>query len=58
MAALINVVLRDLYCGASIISVRYAVTVAHCARPVDETGLLVGDHDITTGNLQTFDHFY
>lgn len=56
MAALINVVLRDLYCGASIISNRYALTVAHCARPAEETGLLVGDHDISTGNVTLRKH--
>lgn len=51
MAALINVVLKDLYCGSSIIAAKYAVTAAHCVRPVDQTGLLVGDHDISTGKI-------
>lgn len=54
MAALINVVIRDLYCGASIISNRYAITVAHCVRPAAETALLVGDHDISTGKTVMF----
>lgn len=49
MAALVNVAHNQIYCGASIISIKYTLTAAHCAKPVEEILLLVGDHDITTG---------
>lgn len=50
MAALIEISVRDVTCGASIIASKYAITAAHCIRqPPSSYGLLVGDHDISTG---------
>ncbi|XP_055606902.1 venom serine protease-like isoform X2 [Uranotaenia lowii] len=51
MAAMIDVKTRIVVCGASIISDFYALTAAHCLlqRTVDDTALLVGDHNLTTG---------
>lgn len=51
MAGIINILIREVHCGASIISNRYALTAAHCSRPVNELALLVGDHDISTGRM-------
>lgn len=52
MSALIDLPNRNLYCGSTIISNRYALTAAHCVinRVATNLGLLVGDHDISTGN--------
>ncbi|XP_069676163.1 venom serine protease 34-like [Periplaneta americana] len=46
MAALLDLHYDQLYCGATIIAKRYAVTAAHCAiyKNVENIGLLVGDH--------------
>lgn len=53
MAGIIDGIERELFCGATIISHRYAVTAAHCMHKKNayEIGLLVGDHDITLGML-------
>lgn len=52
MAALIDLSNKNLYCGATIIAKRFGLTVAHCVRNkvAQNIGLLVGDHDISTGN--------
>lgn len=59
MAGLVDALNRDLYCGATIISNRYAITAAHCMidRNASQTGLLVGDHDISTGKCKKCDVF-
>ncbi|XP_044744420.1 venom serine protease-like isoform X2 [Coccinella septempunctata] len=51
MSALVDSELGSLYCGAAIISQRYAVTAAHCltSKLPKNIGLLVGDHNISTG---------
>ncbi|XP_058462888.1 venom serine protease-like [Malaya genurostris] len=51
MAALIDVKTRTVMCGAVIISDFHALTAAHCLvhRTVDDTVLLLGDHNLTTG---------
>jgi len=40
------------YCGATIVSSKFCVTAAHCLRvtTVANTGIIVGDNDISTGS--------
>ncbi|XP_053685056.1 venom serine protease-like, partial [Sabethes cyaneus] len=51
MAGLVSTAERNVFCGATIISNRHAVTAAHClkGRKISATALLVGDHDLSTG---------
>jgi secreted trypsin-like serine protease len=51
MAAVVDIQIRDVICGASVISNRYCLTAAHCVlnRQTAYTAILVGDHDISTG---------
>lgn len=51
MAALIDFQIRELFCGTTIIARRYTMSAAHCLlnKQTDMTGVLVGDHDISTG---------
>lgn len=53
MAGLVNLETRELYCGASIIATKYAITAAHCLtnRLAQNLALLVGDHNINTGRV-------
>ncbi|XP_025073849.1 venom serine protease 34-like [Pogonomyrmex barbatus] len=51
MAGLVDFSRRDVYCGATIISEKYVLTAAHCLtdRDTSNMGILVGDHDLSTG---------
>ncbi|EAT41697.1 AAEL006692-PA [Aedes aegypti] len=51
MAGLVSLSARNVFCGATIISNRHALTAAHCltGQKITNTALLVGDHDLSTG---------
>ncbi|XP_076243634.1 venom serine protease 34-like [Calliopsis andreniformis] len=51
MCGLVDSVLREIYCGCTIISPTYVVTAAHCfgERSIDILGVVVGEHDPSTG---------
>jgi len=51
MAGLVDPFLGDVFCGATIISVKHVLTAAHCLtdRNPNRMGVLVGDHDLSTG---------
>ncbi|XP_065076544.1 venom serine protease-like isoform X2 [Ochlerotatus camptorhynchus] len=52
MAGLVNLSGRRVFCGATIISNRHALTAAHClaGQKIASTALLVGDHDLSIGS--------
>ncbi|XP_044265432.1 ovochymase-1-like [Tribolium madens] len=52
MAAMVDRWTFDAFCGASIISDRYALTAAHCIlrKTPEDFALLVGDHNMTSGD--------
>ena len=51
MAALVDVQIKDLFCGTTVIARRYTMSAAHCLlnKQIAFTGVLVGDHDVSTG---------
>ncbi|XP_024867062.1 venom serine protease 34-like [Temnothorax curvispinosus] len=66
MAGLVDPLRKELYCGATIISERHVITAAHCLtdRQTNNVGVLVGDHDLSTGadtnasRIYTVSRFY
>lgn len=53
MCGLIDSTMKVIYCGCTIISQQYVLTAAHCIEGKDITriGVVVGEHDVTTGNF-------
>lgn len=51
MAGIVDADERSVFCGSTIISVRYVLTAAHCMtnRNYTRLGVLVGDHDLNSG---------
>lgn len=51
MGGLIDPLVGEVYCGATIISSYYALTAAHCLnnRIENQLGLLVGAHNVSNG---------
>ncbi|XP_063701383.1 venom serine protease-like [Culicoides brevitarsis] len=60
MAVLVDLTSRSQYCGGLIITNRFAVTAVHCIenRNPSQSGLLVGDHDYTTGSDTPYSALY
>lgn len=54
MAGLVDFTKRFLFCGATIITPRHVLTAAHCVTQYvdnyDILGIIVGEHDISTGD--------
>lgn len=52
MCGLVDSTLKMIYCGCTIISQQYILTAAHCIerRDTNTIGVIVGEHDVTTGN--------
>lgn len=52
MAGLVDVPMRELYCGATIISNKHVLTAAHCVdkKNISTIAVVVGEHDVKTGN--------
>ncbi|XP_076672207.1 venom serine protease 34 [Andrena cerasifolii] len=51
MVGFVDIQLRSVYCGGTIIATTYVLSAAHCFtnRNIQELGALVGEHDWTTG---------
>ncbi|XP_017756045.1 PREDICTED: venom serine protease 34-like [Eufriesea mexicana] len=51
MAGIVDVVLRRVFCGSTLIAKKYVVTAAHCLlnKEVSILGILLGEHDVSTG---------
>uniref|UniRef100_A0A182JGR8 Peptidase S1 domain-containing protein n=2 Tax=Anopheles atroparvus TaxID=41427 RepID=A0A182JGR8_ANOAO len=60
MAALIDISRKNVICGATIVTNNYALTAAHCLllRSINDTVLLVGDHNIRTGSDTSYAQVY
>ncbi|XP_037033544.1 venom serine protease-like [Bradysia coprophila] len=60
MAALVDTYTYKIYCGATIVSSKYVVTAAHCLKVTtpSNTTVLVGDHNIKTGNETNYAAVY
>lgn len=51
MAGIINAQIKELSCGATIITNYHVITAAHCVEKLDvsQMGVVVGEHDTSTG---------
>uniref|UniRef100_A0AAG5DST8 Peptidase S1 domain-containing protein n=1 Tax=Anopheles atroparvus TaxID=41427 RepID=A0AAG5DST8_ANOAO len=56
MSALVDSSTKKVFCGSTIVTDRYVLTAAHCLlqRQVSNTGVLVGDQNLSTGSDTPF----
>lgn len=56
MVGIVDALIRQVFCGGTIVSSHHILTAAHCVtnRQIGNLGVLIGDHDLTTSKEKFF----